>query len=255
MKLQNQEDAIKELHTLADSDRHSILIEGSSGCGKSYLAKKYSEFLGITDCYFIDPTVSSIKDLWDKCYEISSPFVACIENLDLGSRNASYTLLKILEEPRNNVYIVVTCRNCYNIPATILSRSCVINVPPVFLNDIQLYIQEMNSPNVSLFSTMFRNLRDINEFSKLDSSKVNYISEVCKDFDYKLPVSDVVWKLGHYSDNTPTDLILMISCIVAYAKEDRIRQYGIACIKALSESKISSSAVLAKFVFDCKYNF
>ena len=255
MNLTNQIESLQELKTLAESDRHSILIAGPSGCGKSFLAKEYAKFIGTSDSYVIEPNVKSIKELSDKCYETSSVFVVCIENLDLGSVSASYALLKLLEEPMRHVYIVVTCRNMYNIPETIISRSCVVNVPNVSTSDIEMYIKSFNLDNLTDFKDIFKNLRDIEEFSKLDSSKIEYMKSMCSSFEYKGTVSDIVWKLGHYPDNSNTNLPLMLNCIVHMTKEQRIRNYAIECVKSLSESRLSTTAILSKFAFDCKYTY
>ena len=105
MILNCQKEPIQELKQLADSDRHSVLVEGPSGCGKSYLAKQYAAMLGISDFAVINPTVQDIRDSINGSYNLDSPIVLCIENLDCGVPAASYTILKFLEEPLSHVYL------------------------------------------------------------------------------------------------------------------------------------------------------
>ena len=115
MELISQRAALEDLHRLADANKHSILIEGSEGCGKSYIAKQYATMLDIVDFQVVEPKVQCIKEAINSCYVIDNPIVLYIENLDTGVLAASYALLKFLEEPSSHVYIVITCRNLQNI--------------------------------------------------------------------------------------------------------------------------------------------
>ena len=107
MEYRCQMNALEELKELAKSDRHSILIEGFEGCGKSYLAHEYRRMLGIHDFCIVKSDMDSIRETIDSTTTTNSKIVLCIENLDCGVVNVSYALLKFLEEPQNNVYIVV----------------------------------------------------------------------------------------------------------------------------------------------------
>ena len=107
MELISQRAALEDLHRLADANKHSILIEGSEGCGKSYIAKQYATMLDIVDFQVVEPKVQCIKEAINSCYVIDNPIVLYIENLDTGVLAASYALLKFLEEPSSHVYIVI----------------------------------------------------------------------------------------------------------------------------------------------------
>ena len=94
MILKCQSSALDELQNLADSDRHSVLIEGVAGSGKTYLAKQYAKFLSINDFVTVNATVNDIRKSIDTSYNLESKIVICIENLDTGVAGASHTLLK-----------------------------------------------------------------------------------------------------------------------------------------------------------------
>ena len=57
-----QSECHKSLSNMAKCDRHSILIDGPEGCGKTYMALQYSKYLGIDDFQLVNPKVGDIKD-------------------------------------------------------------------------------------------------------------------------------------------------------------------------------------------------
>ena len=123
MNFVSQNTPTLQLMDLANSRHHSILIEGPQGCGKTYLAKQYAAMLNVSDFEVVKCSVDTIRDAIDETCKIKNDVVICLENLDDGVLSASYTILKFLEEPLPNVYIVVTCRNLKKVPDTIISRS------------------------------------------------------------------------------------------------------------------------------------
>ena len=139
MNLINQQRVIPELTRFAENKRHNLLISGIEWCGKTYLAKLYAKKLNIDDFQIVESKISSVKDAIENCIHINTPIVLCIENLDLGVNAVSYAILKFLEEPSDNVYIVVTCRNIKRIPDTILSRCVTIALSPMVESDLVVY--------------------------------------------------------------------------------------------------------------------
>lgn len=253
-----QQDAMSDLSTLSDNDRHSILICGAAGCGKTYLAHQYAKLLNIEDFQVIQPTVQVIKDTIDTCHNLDHPIVLCIENLDTGVPAASYTLLKFLEEPTHNVYIVVTCRNVNNLPDTILSRSvCVVSSPPV---DADL-VEYARSKNASRYAELknytiwkcVRTFNDVDTVLNLNQTQVEYFNSLSNVLSFNDSVSNLMWKLGHYQDNTETPIELVIRYLIETSDSDTIRKAGITCISELASARIASHAVIAKFLFECKY--
>ena len=135
-----QQNAIAELKSLSKYLRHSVLIEGPSGSGKSFLAKQYSQYLNILDFQVINPRVDDIRYCIDTCSGINNDIVICIENLDTGVREASYALLKFLEEPSDNIYVIITCNSIHHVPDTIVSRSSIVSINAPARADIDTYV-------------------------------------------------------------------------------------------------------------------
>ena len=258
MDLKFQKSAIDELKQLASNDRHSVLIEGVVGSGKSFLAKYYGQLCGFSDFVLVQPTVQSIRDALDASYNLTSPVLFCIENLDTGVPAASFTLLKFLEEPTSNVYIVVTCRNRFKLPDTIISRSTCVSLSVPITSDIQDYAEIKDVLKYRSISTQsawkgVRNLKDVDYVFRLNPEQVKYYDELKQVLNFKDPVSTIIWKLGHYNDNTETDITFVLNYMMGVYTSKRIQKYLIECIRDISTARIASHAVLAKFLLECKY--
>lgn len=258
MDLKFQSEAIEELNQLANSDRHSLLIEGPAGCGKTYLAKQYGKYVGFNDFVLVQPTVQSIRDALDASFNLSNPVLFCIENLDMGVAAASFTLLKFLEEPTSNVYIVVTCRNRFKLPDTIISRSTCVSVSAPIPSCIDDYAEIKDAVKFRSLSTLsvwkgVRNLSDVDYVYRLTTDQVYYFEELKNALNFKDPISNIMWKLGHYSDNTATDILFVLNYLMGVNNNKRVHRYLIECIRDITLSRIASHAVLAKFLLECKY--
>ncbi len=258
MNLKFQEESIKELQSLAKGNRHSVLIEGQVGCGKSYLAKQYAQMLGVSDFYTVHPTVQSIRDVIDISYNLSNPVMFCIENLDTGVAGSSFTLLKFLEEPAENVYIVVTCRNRYKVPDTIISRSACVSMSSPIGADIKTYAEVRDAAKYMKCSNLLvwkavKTLKDVDMVYQFTEDQFRYFDELLEIVNFKDTVSNIVWKLGHFNDNSENDPAFVINYIMSTSRSDKVRKYAMNCIRELNSYRIASHAVLAKFVFDCKY--
>lgn len=258
MKFVCQRESIETLAQLAASDRHSVLIEGMAGCGKTYLVKMFAEFLNIPDIIFVNPTVQLMKTNLDACLSCTNPIVLCIENLDQGVVAASHVLLKFLEEPTSNVYVIITCRNLYRIPDTIISRSTVVKVSHPVKQDLDLYAESLDSNKYAKLSTRsvyecIKSFNDIDLVFKLTDVQLNYIEDLKNQLSFNDSVSNIAWKLSHYPDGSDLPISLVIQYIIAITTNNKIRRYALNCIKDLNLNRLGSNAVLSKFIFDCKY--
>lgn len=258
MRFMCQDTPLSELRVLAESDRHSVLIEGPEGSGKSYLARQYASMLGVSDFLEVAPKVEAIKDTIDSCLQINNKVVICVENLDCGVVSASYTLLKFLEEPLPNVYIVITCRNVKHVPDTIISRSAVVNTCPPVDIDISSYSLSKNPARFkelqnTLIWRCVRTFKDAETVLNMTSSQLSYFQNLVEISKFNDSVSNLIWNIGHYPDNTDTPVELVIRYLMELVNTSHIRKAGISCIRDLGQARIASHAVLAKFVFEAKY--
>lgn len=260
MELISQAPAIDYLKVLKNADRHSVLIEGAPGCGKTYLAGYYASLLGIPDFQVVEPTVAAVKEFIDICSMLESPVVVCVENLDTGTPAASYTMLKFLEEPTHNAYIVVTARNINGIPDTIVSRSTVVSVTPPLSQDLTTMATTKYSSRYPIVSSKriwkcARTFGDVDTIMRMTDSQLEYFDSLNDMFVKPDCVSSLMWKIGHYPDNTDTPVELVIRYIMEISNDMRVKSLGMKCIKDLNKANIAAHIVIAKFCFDLNYGW
>lgn len=249
---------LAQLQMYAASNRHSILIDGPAGCGKTYMALQYAKLLGVSDFHLVEPTVQGIRDAIEECYKVNNPVVLCVENLDKGVLGAAYTILKFLEEPASNIYIVVTCRNVNRVPDTIISRSVSVNVAPPISSDIDEYAQSKDPKKFqevcgSLLWRCVRTFGDSDTVMHLNSSQLDYFRALSDIAKFRDPISQTAWTLQHYSDNSETPIELVIRYLMEICESPTVRSAGISCLSDISAGRVAAHAAVARFVLDCKY--
>lgn len=258
MEFKCQQEALSLLQELAKNDKHSILIEGVKGSGKTYLAKQYAKMLEINDFQAIDPNVQSIRDSVDAFYKIKNKAVVCIENLDTGVAGASYSLLKFLEEPTSNAYIVVTCRNIKKVPDTIVSRSAVITTSPPIPADLELYGREKDMAQFSIKKLLpiwrcARSFSDADKILTMSGDQLKFFMDLESKLQFKDSVSQMIWDFSHYPDNTEAPVELVLRYIMNACNNAHITNSAIQCLNDLALGRLSTHAILAKFFLDAKY--
>ena len=253
-----QKSAIEQLKQFADRNVHSIVIEGPEGCGKTFIAKQFARFVDVSDLMPVAPKVSDLKQAMNTCINLKTPVILLVENLDVGVPAASYSLLKFLEEPIDSVYILVTCRNIENIPDTIVSRCPVATLSTPNSADLNNYaiIRNNSAFNELCKSTIWkcaRTFKDVDMILGFSQDQLMYFESLSSVLKFKDTVSSLMWKLGHYDDNTETPTLLVLRYLVETSPTSHIKRAAMKCIEDLSRSRIAAHAVLAKFIFECKY--
>ena len=258
MKLTCQNIAYSDLQVLAQNHRHSIIVAGISGSGKTHLAHRYARFLGISDFYIINPAVNDLRTFIEECQTKANNIVVCIENLDSGVVSASYTLLKLIEECPEHIYVVITCNNLQGIPETIHSRCAIVNILPPTRADLDAYAK---SKDLTAFNYLsgYPIWRCIRTFSEVEEV-LKYTPEHLQYFD-KLPevlrsndsVSSISWKFTHFADKAEIPVALVVRYISQLVSDTYHQRACIDCLNDLADNKISKNAIISKLVFELKY--
>lgn len=257
MKFDCQKEPLIELYQLSKSRRQSVLIEGATGCGKSYLAFRYGDMLDIRDKVTVDPIVSNIRSTIESLINVDNDVLICIENLDKGLIASSNALLKFLEEPPSNIFIVVTCSNIYKIPDTIRSRSTVVSVSFPSKIDLKNYMVSRDSEFFKILSSYkisrcIKTFKDADILMNMNESKLVYLDELSK-LDFSDSISTSSWKLSHFPDNSGTPISIVIYYIMSLTKNRNIHRCCISCLDDLIQGKIPSHIIISRLCMEIKY--
>tara|TARA_Y100000992_G_C21236337_1_gene478290 strand:- start:479 stop:1381 length:903 start_codon:yes stop_codon:yes gene_type:complete len=210
---------------------HGIIISGPVGIGKKILANKISQDLlenknnksddinplNHPDLFILEKDkillhhITYREDKWDDekgqrnvndflsvTPSIAINKVALILNAQTMNKAAQNALLKSLEEPAPNTYIIITTDRPKSLYETIYSRCQVINIPNISQSTIDEWlikngISDINSNDFPSFSTPFSILNDIqnNEHHNFKNF-INIISEYVENkIDLNLTIKNI----------------------------------------------------------------
>ena len=257
MNFQCQTEAIDNLKHLAKHNQHGVLIVGDPGSGKTYLAKQYAKILGITDFYIINPVISDLKTMIDSCVSAGNKIVICIENLDDGVLQASYPLLKVIEDCPSYMYIAVTCNNLFSIPDTIPSRCALVTVNPPTKSDIEQYAKSVDPTAYDFVSkhkvwSCVKSFTDVDMVLKFTPEHLKYYNNITNILSSKDSVSNISWKLQHYEDNSETPVAFVLRYLLDFLQGYK-KKVCIDCLNDLADNRMSKNAIVSKLIFELKY--
>lgn len=255
----NQRACLSLLRTMAENNKRSIVVEGPSGSGKTLVAKQYARMLNVPDVVVVPSKVQDIKEAFYKFSQVDNNVVLIIENLDAGVPSCAYVLLKSMEEPSDNLYVVVTCSNKYSIPDTVLSRSMVVRVSSPSREDLNKYAQ-------SLHSSAFEEVKTLDVWQCVTSfALADYVCSLSREnlsylslFDtlsvFDSPVSSCSWKLSHFPDNSEADSSFIVSYILyKHLSNPHVVGCCVRCLDQLKLKRIAPYLTLTRLAFDLKY--
>ena len=226
-----QEKAWLELNTSASKLHHAYLLIGPLGGGLERFANIFSSSLickNLTDsmqacgkcqdCIWLSTehpnlkvinneseegaskniSIESIRNI-KKFVELSSHSIGgkkviLINNAESLTINAANALLKILEEPPENSYLILTVENISSLLPTIISRCVMFKTPTPSVDDAKSFLKAEGYENLSSQLPLFSNLPldVIAHQSNIDLFTM-IINEFKKGGDFELMAIDPRW--------------------------------------------------------------
>lgn len=121
-----------------------ILLVGGRGWGKDTLCKEISKMLK-TDLVLFGNKVDDLRECIQLAYEQKSPILYTISGGDTMSIAAKNSILKLIEEPPNNAYIIMQIENEQSTLPTILSRAYLCKMDNYTMQELKDYISKKDT--------------------------------------------------------------------------------------------------------------
>lgn len=113
-----------------------IIISGDIGSGRLTLAKVIIKMINAKGI-IMGNSIAEVRETIENAYLITEPTCYIFRNADDMRTEAKNALLKVVEEPPNKAYFIMTVENIDNMLGTIKSRGTVLNMEPYSRNELE----------------------------------------------------------------------------------------------------------------------
>lgn len=178
-----------------DNFPKSVLLLGEKGCGKHTYLKLIKEKLNI-DCLDITDTVS-----FEYILEIYSRTVPSIYYVDIDKfvEKKQNVILKLLEEPPVNAYIIILCSDKSLVLETIMNRCIVFEFEKYSVSELSQFVESGSDSELicevlktpgQILNSNIDNLKDLNKLcetiiTKLDKASYCNTLSIADKINYK----------------------------------------------------------------------
>ena len=118
-----------------------IIIEGDEGSGRLELAKVIMKIINATGI-IAGNGIADVREIIENAYTVTDTTCYIFRNADDMKNEAKNALLKVVEEPPNNAYFIMTVHNIDNMLGTIKSRGTVIRMEPYSKLELESYCHD-----------------------------------------------------------------------------------------------------------------
>lgn len=145
-----QQEILKQIDSLIDNGfPRFVVITGQKGQGKKYLANQIAKKLNYP-MVVAEIKIDDIRQIIELSYKHTEPIIYLIPDADKMSIGAKNSLLKVIEEPPNNAYFIMTLQTMENTLSTIKSRCIELKMNNYTEEDINEFINELKPDIESL---------------------------------------------------------------------------------------------------------
>jgi len=141
-----QQVLITKFKELLDNDRlpRFILLVGKQGSGKKTVSK-YIATLKNCNYVYCGIKVDEVREIIQAAYTVTFPTIYIIPDADSMSLAAKNAILKVIEEPPNNAYFIMTLQDLNRTLDTIKSRGVVFYMDNYTVDEILQYTKSKYS--------------------------------------------------------------------------------------------------------------
>ena len=138
---------IRNIEKMIDNNtfpRFSIIV-GQKGSGRKTLIREIiAPKLSNIELIEVDTKIDDIRVMIKEAYKIAEPVVYMIADADNMSGSAKNSLLKVIEEPPNNAYFIMTLEDENNTLETIKSRGSRFKMDNYSFDELLTYTENNN---------------------------------------------------------------------------------------------------------------
>lgn len=113
-----------------------IIIAGEEGSGRLTFAKAILKTINAKGV-IMGNSISDVRETIEQAYYITQPTCYIFRDADDMKTEAKNALLKVVEEPPNNAYFIMTVHNIDNMLGTIRSRGTVVKMEPYTMRELR----------------------------------------------------------------------------------------------------------------------
>lgn len=113
-----------------------IIISGAQGSGRLTLAKIIIKMINAKGV-IMGNSIAEVRETIENAYTITESTCYIFRDADDMKNEAKNALLKVVEEPPNNAYFIMTVHNIDNMLCTIRSRGTVIKMEPYTVQELR----------------------------------------------------------------------------------------------------------------------
>ena len=228
-----------------------LIIEGNTGSGKKTFVRELVNRFSMKILYF-NSSIEDVRKAIDLSTQQSSPIIFAFLDADNMSTSAKNALLKVTEEPTENVYFILTLRSLDNTLGTIASRGQNLKLLPYTKEDLLAYRKFRGYSNLydSIFTDVCANPGEVDNLFGLNVPDFfSFVNAVVDNIN--VPTNGNAFKITKRmklkdSDDGFNPELLLKAIQVGFmlkAKETKKKQYLLASLetgKTLRELQISS---------------
>ena len=198
-----------------DTFPRSIILCGEEGSGKHTITNYISQ--NIIKFEILDITDNISDEYLDQIYRNPNPYIYLID-LNKLTEKSQNIILKFVEEPLNNSFIILLTNTTFNVLNTIINRCVIFNMDNYTDDELKTFIENKENEELILqavrtpgkiLNNDLSNLKDLNDVvdkmvSKLSNAsyantltianKINYKDEYNK-FDLDIMLNTLSYKL------------------------------------------------------------
>lgn len=179
-----QNNLLKKLNSYTvDTFPRSIIIFGERGSGKHLITEYIRD--NIIKFPMIDATDTLSDEYIDQIYRNPSPCIYLI-NMEAMMEKAQNILLKLIEEPLNNTFVILLCENKNNLLNTVENRCITFNMD--LYSDEELYSFIKDPANQSL---MVKALRTPGKIMDCQHNDWQALQDLCDKIVNKLSMANL----------------------------------------------------------------